>query len=42
MTIIFIAGGARSGKELRKVLEVLGRWSHANLKVLHPAIVSID
>jgi len=32
----------KSGKELRKVLEALGRWSHANLKELHPAIVSID
>ena len=32
----------KSGKELRKVLEALGRWSYANMQELHPAIVNID
>jgi len=32
----------KSGKELRKVLEDLGRWSYANMRKLHPDIVSID
>ena len=32
----------KSGKELRKVLEALGRWTYANIRDLHPKIVSID
>ncbi|MEI6295860.1 MAG: helix-turn-helix domain-containing protein [Actinomycetes bacterium] len=32
----------KSGKELRKVLEALGRWSYANMRELHPEMVSID
>jgi len=32
----------KSGKELRKVLEALGRWSYTNMRDLHPKIVSID
>lgn len=32
----------QSGKELRKVLEALGRWSDKNLKELHPGQISFD
>jgi DNA-binding HxlR family transcriptional regulator len=32
----------QSGKGLRKVLEALGRWTYANIRDLHPGIVSID
>ena len=32
----------KSGKELRKVLEELGRWSHTNLKEMHPTIVGME
>jgi DNA-binding HxlR family transcriptional regulator len=32
----------KSGKELRRVLEALGRWTYANIRDLHPEIVSID
>ena len=32
----------KSGKELRKVLEALARWTYANIRDLHPDIVSID
>lgn len=32
----------KSGKKLRKVLEALGGWSHANLKELHPTMVGMD
>jgi DNA-binding HxlR family transcriptional regulator len=31
-----------SGKELRPVLEALGRWSHSHLKTYHHDIVSLD
>jgi len=32
----------KSGKELRKVLEELGSWSHTNLKELHPTMVGME
>ena len=31
-----------SGKELRPVLEALGKWSHSHLKTFHHDIVSLD
>jgi DNA-binding HxlR family transcriptional regulator len=31
----------KSGKELRKVLEALGKWSHANLKEFHSEMVGM-
>lgn len=31
-----------SGKELRQVLEALGRWSFYHMREIHPKIVSID
>lgn len=32
----------KGGKKLRKVLEELGRWSHTNLKEMHPTMVGMD
>lgn len=31
----------KRGKELRKVLEALGKWTYSNFKDLHPEIVSL-
>ena len=32
----------KSGKELWRVLDALGRWSHTNLRESHPDILSVD
>ena len=32
----------KRGKDLRKVLEALARWSYSNMREFHPEIVSID
>ena len=32
----------KSGKELRRILDALGRWSHTNLRESHPDILSVE
>ena len=32
----------KSGKELRRILDALGRWSYTNLRESHPDILSVE